>query len=84
MTNTIHWLGAGLSSAPGIIKLAKKSTPLIVWNRSLSKAEQALSNDEVEIDVRQLDWDALTAIVKPGDILVSMLPATFHLTVAQF
>lgn len=84
MTNTIHWLGAGLSSAPGIIELAKKSTPLIVWNRSLVKAEQALKNDEVQIDVRELDWDVLTEIVKPGDVLVSMLPATLHLTVAQF
>lgn len=84
MTNTIHWLGAGLSSAPGIIELAKKSTPLIVWNRSLVKAEQALKNDQVDIDVRQLDWDVLTQIVKPGDVLVSMLPATLHLTVAQF
>lgn len=84
MTNTIHWLGAGLSAAPGIIELAKKTTPLIVWNRSLSKAEQALKNDEVEIDVRQLDWDALAQSVKPGDVLVSMLPATLHLTVAEF
>jgi len=84
MTNTIHWLGAGLSAAPGIIELAKKDTPLIVWNRSLSKAEQALTNDDVQIDVRQLDWDVLTQVVKPGDVLVSMLPATLHLTVAQF
>ena len=84
MTNTIHWLGAGLSSAPGIIELAKKTTPLIVWNRSLVKAEQALKNQQVAIDVRQLDWDVLTQVVKPGDVLVSMLPATLHLTVAQF
>ena len=84
MTNTIHWLGAGLSSAPGIIELAKKTTPLIVWNRSLAKAEQALKNNETEIDIRELNWDALTQIVKPGDVLVSMLPATLHLTVAQF
>ncbi len=84
MTHTIHWLGAGLSSAPGIIELAKKTTPIIVWNRSLAKAEQALKNDDVEIDVRQLDWDALTRTVKEGDVLVSMLPATMHLTVAQF
>lgn len=84
MTNTIHWLGAGLSSAPGIIELAKKATPLIVWNRSLSKAQEALQNDEVKINVRELDWDVLTQIVKPGDVLVSMLPATLHLTVARF
>jgi len=88
MTHTIHWLGAGLSSAPGIIELAKKAipeaTPIIVWNRSLAKAKQALENDDVEIDIRQLDWDALTQSVKQGDVLVSMLPATMHLTVAQF
>jgi len=84
MTNSIHWLGAGLSAAPGIIELAKKTTPLIVWNRSLSKAKQALKNNAVEVDVRELDWDELTKVVKPGDVLVSMLPATLHLTVAQF
>lgn len=83
MTQTIHWLGAGLSSAPGIIELAKKTTPLIVWNRSLAKAEQVLKNDDVEIDVRQLDWDTLAGTIKQGDVLVSMLPATMHLTVAQ-
>ncbi len=83
MTHTIHWLGAGLSSAPGIIELAKKTTPLIVWNRSLAKAEQSLKNDEVDIDTRQLDWDDLTSTVKKGDVLVSMLPATMHLTVAN-
>jgi saccharopine dehydrogenase (NADP+, L-glutamate forming) len=83
MTQTIHWLGAGLSSAPGIIELAKKTTPLIVWNRSLAKAEQVLKNDDVVIDIRQLDWDTLAGTIKQGDVLVSMLPATMHLTVAQ-
>jgi saccharopine dehydrogenase (NADP+, L-glutamate forming) len=84
MTHTIHWLGAGLSSTPGIIELAKKSNPLIVWNRSLAKAEQTLKNDKVKIDIRQLNWDVLANTVKKGDVLVSMLPATQHLMVAQF
>ncbi|WP_340677429.1 saccharopine dehydrogenase family protein [Paraglaciecola sp.] len=84
MTHTIHWLGAGLSSVPGIIALAKKTSPIIVWNRSVAKAQQTLKNDDVEIDIRQLDWDVLAQVVKPGDVLVSMLPATLHLTVAQF
>lgn len=84
MTHTIHWLGAGLSSAPGIIELAKKTTPIIVWNRGLAKAEQALENDKVDIDIRQLDWDVLTNTVKQGDVLVSMLPATMHLKIAEF
>jgi len=84
MTNTIHWLGAGLSSAPGIMALAKKNTAIIVWNRSLAKAEQALKNDDVEINTRQLDWRDLASTVKQGDVLVSMLPATLHLKVAKF
>lgn len=84
MKNTIHWLGAGLSAVPGIIELAKKETPLVVWNRSLPKAQQALKNDVVDVDVRALDWDTLTETVKKGDVLVSMLPATMHLTVAKF
>ena len=83
-THTIHWLGAGLSSAPGIIALAKKSSAIIVWNRSLDKAKSALTNNEIEIDVRQLDWQALASTVKPGDLLVSMLPATLHIKVAEF
>ena len=39
---TIHWLGAGLSSVPGIRRLANASKPLILWNRTLAKAEAAL------------------------------------------
>lgn len=82
MKNTIHWLGAGLSSAPGIKALAEKSTPLIVWNRSLAKAIKVLENSE--IDIRQLDWDTLAKTVQQGDVLVSMLPATMHVQIAEF
>lgn len=82
-TPTIHWLGAGLSSVPGIIELAKKDTPLLVWNRSLEKAQKALENDQIKIDVRTLDWSTLTGTVKSGDILISMLPATMHIKTAQ-
>ncbi|MCO4797985.1 MAG: saccharopine dehydrogenase NADP-binding domain-containing protein [Colwelliaceae bacterium] len=81
MKNTIHWLGAGLSSAPGIKELAKKETSLIVWNRSLEKAKVTLADNS--IDIRQLDWNTLTHVVKPGDVLVSMLPATMHIKVAK-
>jgi len=82
MKNTIHWLGAGLSSAPGIKALAEKTTPLIVWNRSLDKAKQTLASSH--IDIRQLDWDSLANTVKQGDVLVSMLPATMHVQIAEF
>lgn len=81
MKNTIHWLGAGLSSAPGIKALASKSTPLIVWNRSLEKAKKTLLNSD--IDIRQLDWNVLNETVKAGDVIVSMLPATKHVEIAE-
>ena len=48
MKNTIHWLGAGLSSIPGIKRLAQGQHPLIVWNRSLSKAQSTLAGIEDE------------------------------------
>ena len=39
----IHWLGAGLSSAPGIRRLAVLEYPITVWNRTLAKAQAAVA-----------------------------------------
>jgi saccharopine dehydrogenase (NADP+, L-glutamate forming) len=87
MTNTIHWLGAGLSSVPGIKRLAKGNTALTVWNRSLEKAQNTLKdikdNNQQAVDIKQLDWQILKQGVKAGDVVISMLPATKHLEVAQ-
>lgn len=80
MTKTIHWLGAGLSSAPGILRLNKGQTKLIVWNRRIEKAKAILNDDTV--DVQALEWEALSAAVQAGDVMVSMLPATMHVKVA--
>ena len=83
MTHTIHWLGAGLSSIPGILKLDDGPNPLIIWNRSLKKAQDTLAELKTGMDIRQLDWQELEKTIAPGDVLVSMLPATQHLKVAQ-
>jgi saccharopine dehydrogenase-like NADP-dependent oxidoreductase len=83
MTNTIHWLGAGLSSTPGIKRLATSAIPLIVWNRSLDKAKANLADVADKITISGLNWDDLASAVKPGDVVVSMLPTTMHLEVAQ-
>ncbi len=83
MSSTIHWLGAGLSSIPGIEKLAKDKRQVIVWNRSLAKAKASLQQIADKIDIQQLEWSELTKSVQAGDILVSMLPATMHLQVAE-
>ena len=83
MSTTIHWLGAGISSIPGIEKLANDNRKVIVWNRSLGKAQSALKNITDKIEIKTLDWNSLSNAVAAGDILISMLPATMHIQVAE-
>ena len=80
---TTHWLGAGLSSVPGIRRLANSERKLTLWNRTLAKAEAALAGLTSTATAEKLEWDTLKAEVSAGDVLVSMLPATMHLDVAQ-
>ncbi len=83
MTTTIHWLGAGLSAIPGIKRLANGANPVIVWNRSLDKAQASLAEVKGKLDIRVLDWHNLTNAVNAGDVVISMLPATMHIKVAN-
>jgi saccharopine dehydrogenase (NADP+, L-glutamate forming) len=83
MTPTIHWLGAGLSSTPGIRRLAAGATPLIVWNLDREQTVASLSEAGVHTDVREFDFPVLGDTVAPGDVVVSMLPATMHMQVAE-
>ncbi len=80
----VHWIGAGLSSGPGIRRLANLPLPITCWNRTVSKAEQALDDAAgTNTSVRTLDWDSLSQQVRAGDVVVSMLPATMHTQVAK-
>jgi len=79
----IHWLGAGLSSAPGIQRLIGNGLELWLWNRTLGKAEAVIEHMEGQCQARVLDWQQLDLNVSKGDILVSMLPGSFHLQAAQ-
>ena len=79
----IHWLGAGLSSAPGIKRLIGNGLELWLWNRTLSKAEAVIEDMEGQCQARVLDWQKLHENVSRGDIVVSMLPGSFHLQAAQ-
>ncbi len=81
--STIHWLGAGLSSVPGIRRLAAEGNDLILWNRTVEKAEAALAGLDSKAEARPLDWNALAASIQPGNVVVSMLPATWHGRVAN-
>ncbi len=83
--HNIHWLGAGLSSVPGIRRLAILDYPVTVWNRTLTKAQAAIAGiPSAEAVAKELDWALLTSGIRPEDIVVSMLPASMHISVAEF
>jgi saccharopine dehydrogenase-like NADP-dependent oxidoreductase/alanine dehydrogenase len=79
----VHWLGAGLSSGPGIRRVARSGTPLVLWNRTVEKAKAVLEDIAPDADVRAYDLGALKAALRTGDVVVSMLPAPMHPEVAR-
>ena len=83
MKKTIHWLGAGLSSTPGIRRLAGGPAPFIVWNLDREQTRESLLAAGVDTDVRELEFPEFWENVDRGDVVVSMLPATMHLGVAR-
>lgn len=60
-----------------------KNHELLLWNRTLSKASDALQGLESNASTCALDWDALAEQMQAGDVVVSMLPATMHMQVAK-
>ncbi len=78
---TIHWCGTGLSSAPGLRKLIEDGHEVVVWNRTVAKAKDAVG--DIAKDIRAYDLDTLTAALKPGDVAISMLTADHHVGIAK-
>lgn len=78
---TIHWVGTGLSAIPGLRRLLGGKTPVAVWNRTVDKAREAVG--DLTTDIREYTSQALARAVRPGDVVVSMLPADQHPAVAR-
>jgi len=78
---TIHWCGTGLSAIPGLRRLIDAGHDVTVWNRSRDKAVAAVGDLTDRIEA--FDLDSLTAALRPGDIVVSMLPADWHVPLAK-
>jgi len=78
---TIHWCGTGLSSAPGLRRLLQNNHKVVVWNRTVAKAQEAVG--DLAKDIRAYSLDALTAALQPGDVAISMLPADQHVSIAR-
>ena len=80
----IHWLGAGLSSLPGIRRIASENYKLTVWNRTLSKAEYSINHvHSGNALAKQFDIKNLSSSINAGDIIVSQLSANMHPEIAQ-
>jgi saccharopine dehydrogenase-like NADP-dependent oxidoreductase len=78
---TIHWCGTGLSSGPGLRRLIEGGHKVVVWNRTVEKAVEAVG--DLTSDIRAYSLEALTAALAPGDIAISMLPADQHVAIAK-
>lgn len=81
--STIHWLGTGLSSIPGLKSLIKNNHNVIVWNRSRQKAIKLLEDISGNYTVKTLVLSDLKRFVNDDDIVVSMLPSSMHVKVAN-
>tara|TARA_B100000686_G_C16747822_1_gene950569 strand:- start:164 stop:1285 length:1122 start_codon:yes stop_codon:yes gene_type:complete len=81
---SIHWLGAGLSSIPGIRRLASKNAKMTVWNRTLSKAENSINHvKSSNISAKKFDLSELSETIKENDIVISQLSTNMHLEIAK-
>lgn len=78
---TIHWCGTGLSAIPGLRRLIEAGHDITVWNRTPDKAKEAVGDLTDRIEA--FDFDALSARVEAGDVVVSMLPGDWHVPLAE-
>ena len=78
---TIHWCGTGLSSIPGLRRLIEGGHDVVVWNRTVDKAREAVG--DIATDIRAFTVQDLASALQPGDVAVSMLPADQHVPIAQ-
>ena len=80
----IHWLGSGLSSIPGIRRLASNNYNLTVWNRTLPKAEKSIDHVKTDnVAAKTFNINEIAENVEQGDIIVSQLTASMHLDIAK-
>ena len=78
---TIHWCGTGLSAIPGLRALIEDGLDVKVWNRTASKAQEAIG--DLTDNIAAYDMDALSNELSAGDVVVSMLPGDHHAPLAK-
>ncbi len=78
---TVHWCGAGLSAIPGLRRLIKNGYDVVVWNRTVDRANAAVG--DITNNIRVFDKSSLQDCLEENDIVVSMLPADWHVPLAS-
>ena len=78
---TVHWCGAGLSAIRGLRRLIKNGYDVVVWNRTVDKANAAVG--DITNNIRVFDKSSLQDCLEENDIVVSMLPADWHVPLAS-
>ncbi len=78
---TIHWCGTGLSAIPGLRRLIEAGHDVVVWNRTVDKARGAVGH--LTTDIQMFEPEALARALRPDDVVVSMLPADWHVPLAE-
>lgn len=80
-SGTVHWIGTGLSTGrTGLGLVLDRAERVVVWGRTAARAADRLAALGLagRAETRALDAGALETEVGPGDVVVSMLPATEH------
>ena len=67
---TVHWCGAGLSAIPGLRRLIKNGYDVVVWNRTVDKANAAVG--DITNNIRVFDKSSLQDCLEENDIVVSI------------
>ncbi|MFD9003407.1 saccharopine dehydrogenase family protein [Streptomyces sp. NPDC059582] len=79
-SGTVHWVGAGLSTGSGLAALCEAADRVRLWHRTEDRAADALARLGLtgRAEPRTCTLPALSAELAPGDVVVSMLPASEH------
>ncbi|MHC5905022.1 saccharopine dehydrogenase family protein [Streptomyces sp. S6] len=79
-SGTVHWMGAGLSTGSGLTALTARADRVRLWQRTADRAAETLDRLGIADRAQPRAWttDALAAELAPGDVVVSMLPASQH------
>ena len=78
---TIHWCGTGLSAKPGLRWLINSGFKVVVWNRTIEKAKDAVG--DLAVPIEKFSEQAIRNALNESDILVSMLPGEWHVPLAE-